>query len=241
MIRILLILAIILAIFALPAYFRMSQRKRRRLIWLLIIAFIALIVSRVVPGLFAIIIPLFAALVAGFVRLLPVLIRYAPLFHRLWFSWKQQSTANSDNRTPHSTIETAYLRLKVDVKGDPITGNVIAGQFAGRSISSLSTMEIEQLLRECAHDKQSVVLLEKLIKYRSNSNNYNDSGFHRRTNTSGKMSKKQACNILGIQPNATRNEIIMAHRRLIQKAHPDHGGSAGLAAQINEARDVLLK
>jgi curved DNA-binding protein CbpA len=40
---------------------------------------------------------------------------------------------------------------------------------------------------------------------------------------------------------ADRAEIHAAYRRLMQRAHPDRGGSAGLAAQLNAARDRLLK
>ena len=35
--------------------------------------------------------------------------------------------------------------------------------------------------------------------------------------------------------------VLAAYVRLMQRAHPDAGGSKGLAAQRNAARDVLLK
>lgn len=54
------------------------------------------------------------------------------------------------------------------------------------------------------------------------------------------MSKDQACEILGIKPGADKEKIIAAHRRMMQKVHPDRGGSDYLAAQINQAKDTLL-
>ncbi len=54
------------------------------------------------------------------------------------------------------------------------------------------------------------------------------------------MSKDEARQILGVDATATPDAIREAHRRLIQKNHPDTGGSDYLAAKINQARDVLL-
>ena len=59
--------------------------------------------------------------------------------------------------------------------------------------------------------------------------------------TGGSMSLDQAREILGLGPDPSRDEIISAHRRLMQKVHPDRGGSDYLAQQLNEARRVLLK
>jgi len=51
----------------------------------------------------------------------------------------------------------------------------------------------------------------------------------------------EARSILGVAPDASADEIKSAHARLIRMAHPDKGGTAGLAAQLNAARDRLLK
>jgi hypothetical protein len=57
----------------------------------------------------------------------------------------------------------------------------------------------------------------------------------------GAMSLAEARSILGVGEGAGASEITAAYRRLMFAAHPDHGGTAGLAAQLNAARDRLLR
>lgn len=57
---------------------------------------------------------------------------------------------------------------------------------------------------------------------------------------SSKMSDDEARSILGIGADATRAEVQAAYTRLMRLAHPDKGGTTGLAAQLNAARDRLL-
>lgn len=50
----------------------------------------------------------------------------------------------------------------------------------------------------------------------------------------------EATALLGIEPGARASQIRAAHRRLMQRVHPDHGGTDYLAMKINRAKDVLL-
>jgi len=55
------------------------------------------------------------------------------------------------------------------------------------------------------------------------------------------ITTKEAYKILGLETGASREEIIEAHRKLIQKFHPDRGGTPYMAAMINDAKQHLLE
>ena len=54
------------------------------------------------------------------------------------------------------------------------------------------------------------------------------------------MTKKEALEILGLNENASRDDIIKNHQKLIKKNHPDIGGSDWITKKLNKARDILL-
>ena len=58
--------------------------------------------------------------------------------------------------------------------------------------------------------------------------------------SSGPMTREEALKVLGLKPGYTREQVIAAHRKLMQKVHPDRGGNDYLAAQLNEAKALLL-
>ena len=55
------------------------------------------------------------------------------------------------------------------------------------------------------------------------------------------MTDAEARSLLGVTPDSSRAEINAAWKRLMARAHPDQGGTEGLAARLNAARDHLLK
>lgn len=56
------------------------------------------------------------------------------------------------------------------------------------------------------------------------------------------MDRQQARGVLGLEEGPlTEEDVISAHRRLMQRVHPDKGGSSVLAQQLNEAKRVLLQ
>ena len=55
-----------------------------------------------------------------------------------------------------------------------------------------------------------------------------------------RMPAAEARALLGLTDRANAAEVREAHRRLIQRVHPDTGGSAELATRVNAARDALL-
>ncbi len=83
-------------------------------------------------------------------------------------------------------------------------------------------------------------LYQKHGSQQAQSNSQNNQQGSQPANGKHRMSAEQAREVLGLKPGCTKDDIIQAHRRMMQKVHPDRGGSDYLASQINTAKDVLL-
>ncbi len=142
-----------------------------------------------------------------------------------------------------SEVRTRFLRMRLDHASGDMDGEVLEGTLRGRRLSELGLEELRELYRRCvAEDRQSALLLEAYL------DRMHGAAWREGVDTSGSapagsdgpMSEHEARQILGIGPEAGRQEIIAAHRRLMQKLHPDRGGSTYLAAKINQAKALLL-
>jgi hypothetical protein len=169
-------------------------------------------------------------------RLLPLL-RFIPFLRQLAGVFGQSTgharQSQSGNR---SDIQTRFLSMELDHDTGSMDGRILTGQFKGDLLSELNSDQLCSLLAECRTDTDSVNVLEAYLDridpaWRE---------WERRDSNGGDMNERQALEILGLESGASREEIIDAHRHLMQKLHPDRGGSTYLAAKLNGAKDYLL-
>jgi hypothetical protein len=189
----------------------------------------------------------FAALLFPVALSMPMLARFRRLLDRVRAAKGGQS----------STVATEFLRMTLDHDTGTMTGTVLRGHYAGLRIEEMGVGDLIDLLRECrAADEESARLVEAYLDrlhpdWRDEMADARrsaaggaagaGSGGQARAAAGGDMTSDEAYAILGLKPGATPAEIKEAHRRLMVKLHPDHGGSGYLATQINRARDLLLR
>lgn len=176
----------------------------------------------------------------------PLLALLAPLLLR-WIKSPAFPSSTSPPSSGQSSVATRFLDMTLDHATGAMSGQVRDGHFTGRTLSDLDVRELRELWRECQIDPQSVAVLEAYLdrhgapdwreKWRSAGP---ESSSQSSPGAGDRMDRHEAYQVLGLRPDASREEIRAAHRRLIQRVHPDHGGSSYLAARINQARDVLL-
>ena len=104
----------------------------------------------------------------------------------------------------------------------------------------MSLSDLLALHAELASDADSAALLQAFLdrihpQWREHTSARDADGF-----SSGDMNLSQALEILGLGNNPTREEVIKSHRRLMQKLHPDQGGSTYLATKVNLAKQCVL-
>ena len=135
-------------------------------------------------------------------------------------------------------VRTAFLQAWIDHGTGDVGGTVLSGRFSGRTLDGLSDAELLDLHLDCSADADSLRILEPYLDRRLGADWRNARKPPRGPRSD--MTRDEALAVLGLAEGASEDDIKAAHRRLIQRMHPDVGGSADLAARINRAKDVLL-
>lgn len=163
---------------------------------------------------------------------LPLLIRLFPMLASL-----KSQTAGASKQ---STVTTQLLRMHLNHETGALSGEVLDGPHKDWLLQEMTREQLESLRQYCEdNDPESMQLLEGYLEQR-----FQDSTQESRSQEPfepGGMSRKEALEILGLGEDADRDAIVEAHRKLMQKLHPDRGGSDYLAAKINQAKDLLTQ
>ncbi len=174
---------------------------------------------------------------------LPFLLRWRMLRDRF-------RAASGPTPGKRSEVETRMLHMILDHDSGDMSGTVLTGAQAGRGLETLTFFELLSLREECrVEDPQSVSLLESYLErrygadWRDRTEGQEEPGGSRGSGPrkpSTAMTRAEALDILGLEEGAAPEAIKEAYRRLMMKLHPDAGGTAYLAAKLNQARDLLL-
>jgi len=149
-----------------------------------------------------------------------------------------------------SRIRTAMLDMEIAPRSGVMSGTVLAGPDAGHTLAGLDLTRLQRLYSICLeNDGDGARLLE--MYFDSRFPRWRDTGQHE-GNARGRsagglraasigMTEQEACEILGLLPQASAHDIRRAHRTLMKKFHPDHGGATEIAARVNQAKDILMR
>ncbi|MDX8436521.1 MULTISPECIES: DnaJ domain-containing protein [Mesorhizobium] len=161
-----------------------------------------------------------------------------------WYGTMRMNRPAQQPPRKRSTVRTAALEMELDHKTGGLEGLVLAGRHEGKMLGAMNLAELQHLYRELSGDPESRQLLETYLDgrfpvWRKNAEPDSGEGLGVAPGA-GAMTKEEAYKILGLEAGAAAADVRKAHRRLMQRLHPDIGGTSFLAARINEAKDVLL-
>ena len=216
---------------------RVLRVLRQSLLWLGGGLLVFLAATGRLPYLFALV-----GALAPFAQRILRLLQLLPLLQRLLGLFRQTRSAAGPRGGQSSQVHTRYLRMSLDHDTGAMSGEVLAGRFQGRRLDQLGMGQLLDLLQECSMDEQSAAVLTAYLE-REHGEAWQQQAKGGRGTAApiGAMTREDAYQVLGLPADADRQAILDAHRRLMQKLHPDRGGSTYLAAQINKAKDLLLE
>ena len=234
--RLILLLALVFAIYYLrQKILKAPAGQRKGLIWKYgLIGLAVVLIGLAAAGKVHWVSAMVAATLPFIRQAIPMLIRYFPMLQHYYKTQQGQQGPAMGNQ---SNMETSILKMQMDHDSGQLSGEVLDGPFNGRQLDSMSQQELLALLDYCQQrDIDSCKLLVSYLNHR-----FGDSwqdGMQTAVNSD--MDEKEALKLLGLDTGANEEDIIQAHRKLMQKVHPDRGGTDYLAAKINHAKDLLL-
>jgi hypothetical protein len=194
-------------------------------------------------------------LASGRMAMLAALIPAAIWLFRIFRRYQE---ARGPSAGQSSEVRTRFLQMSLDHDSGTLDGRILDGRYEGQLLSQLDLTALLELLHDYGiADAQSAAVLEAYLDRTqpdwrgagdadeaagaAGNGQAGDDRQRGGPRASGSMTRAEALEILGLEEGAGAEAIREAHRRLMQKLHPDHGGSNYLAAKLNEAKELLLR
>jgi hypothetical protein len=243
MTRVILIISIAALLMTIIVYRRQktAQQRKRFIFTLLLLVLISTLIFLTATGKMHFLVAIGAAVLPFLSRLLP-LVKYIPVLRNFYH---QRKSTKQPDKGKISTVETSLLIMTLNHDTGHMDGEILSGQFAKEKLSNLSPEQLLTLYQLTKHSyPDSLAVLEAYLD-REVGEHWRQDFEHStqeqaKTTTTNDMCTAEALDILGLQKGASREDIISAHRKLIQKLHPDRGGNHYLAAKLNQAKAHLL-
>lgn len=152
-------------------------------------------------------------------RLLPILLLIALVF--FGFNWLKKQPPGKKRRAVLQVLFVVLMALLIFLV---VTGRI---HWVGAALAALIPLAKFGL--------SFAAQILHFLKHRAS-----------QQNSRSTMSEEEAADTLGVteafkQGTLTKDELLKAHKSLMQKVHPDRGGNDHLAARVNQAKDILIK
>ncbi len=181
---------------------------------------------------------------AAATRLLPLLFRSAQALRvlgmlGLFQKFRGSSAQGASPNQQKTEASSAFFNMVLNHETGTMDGTVLIGAFSGKQLSTLPLNSLLSIRNEVDTDAESKMLLEAFLD--RHHPGWRETNEEQETaSSSGPLTREEALSILALSGQPTKQEITQAHRALMQKMHPDRGGSTYLAARINAAKDLLI-
>jgi len=236
--RLVIALALITSIFWLMKRYRTLPEKQRKqwLIKMAVGAFVVLMLLAVVTGRVHWLGGLLAAAL-GFAKFGVNMFARAFPFVRLF----------GRHAFGNPVFSTSFLKVQLDLQTNSVTGIVIEGPYKGSELHHLNDEQLAELEAHYQkHDRRSYYLIRVLRQSGQHSQHHHQQQSKQDYSSVSDPSYNEALQVLGLESYIGNNEldkktVIQAHKRLMQKLHPDRGGNDYLASRVNVAKEIVLK